>query len=116
MDDGTAEKIARNNATFRNANDEINVAAQAHGLDDGRPVPFICECSDPRCTQIIRLTLAEYRRVRGNARWFAHALGHEEAIPGAVELVDRNDRYVLVQKVGEAGAVSGRLAESRKTV
>jgi hypothetical protein len=115
VDDAAAEKIARNNATFRNANDEINVAAETHGLDDGRPVPFICECSEPRCTQIIHLTVAEYRRVRGNPRWFVHAPGHEEVIPGAVQQVARNERYVLVEKIGRAGAVAGRLAESRKT-
>ena len=115
MNDAAAEKIARNNAAFRDANNEISVAAGEHGLDDGRPVPFICECSEPRCTQIIRLTLAEYRCVRSNPRWFAHAPGHEEVIPGAVEQVDRNDRYVLVEKVGQAGAVAGQLAESRKT-
>jgi hypothetical protein len=115
VNDAAAEKIARNNAVFRDANNEISVAAGEHGLDDGRPVPFICECSEPRCTQIISLTLAEYRHVRSNPRWFAHALGHEEVIPGAVEQVDRNDRYVLVEKVGQAGAVAGQLAESRKT-
>jgi hypothetical protein len=115
VDDTAAEKIARNNALFREANDEISVAADDHGLDDGRPVPFICECSEPRCTQIIRLTLVEYRRVRSNPRWFAHALGHEEVIPGAVEQVDRNDRYVLVEKVGQAGEAAGQLAQNRKT-
>ena len=109
MDDA-AEKIARNNALFRGANDEIDTAAEDHGLDDGRPVPFICECSDPRCTQIISLTLREYRGVRSNPRWFAHALGHEEAIPGVVRAIERNDRYLLVEKVGHAGEVARQLA------
>ena len=109
MDDA-AEKIARNNAVFRDANDEIDTAAEDHGLDDGRPVPFICECSDPRCTQIISLTLEEYRGVRNNPRWFVHALGHEEAIPGVVQAIERNDRYLLVEKVGHAGEVARRLA------
>ncbi len=115
MEDAAPEKIARNNAAFREANNGINDAAGDYGLDDGRPVPFICECSEPRCTEIILLTLAEYRRVRSNPRWFAHAPGHEEVIPGAVAQVDRNDRYVLVEKIGQAGAVAGRLAETRKT-
>jgi len=111
VDDAKPEKIARNNAVFRAANDGIKDAAADHGLDGERPVPFICECSDERCTQIIRLTLEEYRHVRANPRWFAHAVGHEEAIPGVVRPVDRNDRYVLVEKMGRAGAIAGRLAD-----
>jgi hypothetical protein len=110
MDDSAAEKIARNNALFRDANDEIESAATDFGLDDGRIVPFICECSDERCTQIIRLTLAEYRHVRSNRRWFAHAPQHEQAIPGVVRLVEQEDRFVLVEKVGHAGDVAAELA------
>jgi hypothetical protein len=106
----SAEKVARNNAVFRGANDEIRNAAAEHGLDDGRPTPFICECSDPRCTQILSLTLAEYGHVRSNPRWFAHAPGHETEVPGIVEPVERKDGYVLVQKVGRAGTVASRLA------
>jgi hypothetical protein len=108
-----AEKPARNNAIFRSANERISEAAAEHGLDDGRQTPFICECSDPRCTRIIRLTLAEYGRVRSDPRWFAHAPGHETTVPGLVEAVDRNDRYVLVQKIGRAGAVASDLAVER---
>ena len=115
MDELAAEKIARNNAVFRAANDEIDAVAAGHGLTDGRAVPFICECSDERCTQIIRLTLAEYARVRSNPRWFAHAPGHEESVPGTVQLVDRNDRYLLVEKIGRAGEVARELAADGKT-
>lgn len=110
MEDAAAEKIARNNAAFRDANDEIDTAAGDHGLADGRPVPFICECSDVRCVEIIRLTLEEYARIRRNPRWFVHAPGHEESVPGAVELVDRNERYLVVEKIGRAGQVAGELA------
>lgn len=117
VDLATAEKIARNNATFRKANDEIGAAAAQHGLDDGRLVPFLCECSDGGCTEIITLTLVEYERVRSNDRWFAHAAGHEEEVPGAVRLVEAEaaGRYRLVEKVGRAGEVASRLAAERPT-
>lgn len=111
MDDLRAEKIARNDAVFRDANDEIAVAAADHGLQDGRPVPFVCECSDPRCVTIIPLTLAEYRRVRSNPRWFAHATGHEAALPGVVRTVEAHDRYTLVEKLGRAGEIAAELAD-----
>ncbi len=110
MDDATAEKIARNNDVFRDANDSIEVAATDHGIRDDRLMPFICECSDPRCTTVIRLTREEYHRVRSSPRWFAHAPGHETHIPGAVEQVEANDRFVLVEKIGRAGEVATHLA------
>ena len=115
MEDHGAEKIARNNATFRKANDEIGGAAANSGLVDGRRVPFICECSDERCTEIIHLTLDEYQRVRSNGRWFAHARGHEEEVPGAVRPLERNHGYVLVEKVGRAGELADRLAAGRNS-
>ncbi len=109
MDGASPEKIARNNAVFRDANDEIALAASDHGLRDGRPVPFVCECSDPRCTELIRLTLDEYGRVRSNARWFVHAPGHEAHIPGVVRVLERHTGYLLVEKIGGAGRLAASL-------
>jgi hypothetical protein len=111
MDDASAEKVARNNAAFRTANETIAAAAEDHGLDDGRPAPFICECSDPRCTEIISLTLTEYKRVRSNPRWFAHASGHDSDIPDAVRLLEDHQRYALAEKINHAGEVAARLTD-----
>ena len=110
VDDATTEKIARNNAAFRDANDRIETAAADHGFRDGRRVPFLCECSDERCITIVRMTLDEYERVRSNPRWFAHAPGHEVRIGGAVEPVEQHDEFVLVEKIGHAGDVATDLA------
>jgi hypothetical protein len=115
MDDASAEKIATNNATFRAANEQIAVVAEEHGLHDGRPAPFICDCSDPRCTEIISLTLAEYRRVRSSPRWFAHARGHDAHIPDAVRLLEDHERYVLAEKINHAGEVAARLVGEADT-
>jgi hypothetical protein len=110
IEDASPEKIARNNAVFRDANEAIAVAASRHGLDDGRVVPFICECSDPACTKVIRLTLSQYRSIRDNPRRFAHAKGHEAAISGSVQLVEECDDFAVVEKTGEAGDMAARLA------
>ena len=111
MEADAAGKIARNNAFFRDANDEIATVATDHGLADGRPIPFICECSDPRCSRVISLSLAEYRRIRRNPRWFAHAVGHEQEVSGAVRTLELHSRYVLVEKIQRAGEIAARLAE-----
>jgi hypothetical protein len=110
VDDATAEKIAHNNASFRAANDGINESAIEQRFDRDQLIPFICECSDPHCTQIVRLTSDEYAHVRSSARWFVHAVGHEEAVAGAVAPVGRYSRYVLVEKTHRAGEVAESLA------
>lgn len=111
MDDTEAEKVARNNAVFREANDEIATSAADLGLGDGRPVPFICECGDPQCATVISLTLPEYQRVRSNSHWFAHANGHATDLPGIVRTVERHDGFTLVEKLGHAAEIVTRLAE-----
>ena len=55
------ERIALNQSTFRRANEKIELAADKMQLIG--PVPFICECADRTCTEIVRLSLDEYESV-----------------------------------------------------
>jgi hypothetical protein len=114
MGDEGAEKIARNNSLFRDANEDIEAAAAEFGIEAGRWTPFICECSDPRCMQIVRVTLAEYRHVRSDPRWFVHAVGHETEVKGVVRPVEEHDRFTIVEKIGEAGSIAAELAAEPK--
>lgn len=115
MDDETAEKIARNNVAFRAANDQLASAALKHGLgNEGDAVPFLCECSDRRCTTILLLKLDEYRRVRSHPRWFVHAIDHQEELPGAIATVERHAGYVMVEKINEVGEIADRLSAESK--
>ena len=52
------ERIARNDSTFREANEKI--AKAATGCEWVEQVPFICECATESCTVIVNLSLAEY--------------------------------------------------------
>jgi hypothetical protein len=110
MDDATAEKLARNNSIFREANEQIAGRAVVHGLGEERTLPLLCECSEPRCTELIRVTLLDYRKVREDPRHFVHALGHEPEIPGAVRTLERRGDYIVVEKIGHAGDVASELA------
>ncbi len=106
-DDRIAERIARNDATFRDANDRIGAAAAEHDVVDA--VPFICECADERCTEIVRLSLEEYDHVRLEPTHFVNAIGHETAARGYGEVIARNDRFVVVRKTGPAAEVAAQL-------
>lgn len=110
MEETNAEKIAKNNAVFREANDDLAAAATGYGVEADSWSPFICECSDPRCVKVVPLTLEEYRHVRSNPRWFLHAPEHETAVDGLVRPVERHEGYTMVEKIGEAGDLAAELA------
>jgi hypothetical protein len=103
-----AERVARNQATFRDANERIEQAADGM-VDLADPLPFICECARRNCTELTRLTREEYEGVRKDARQFFVARGHEICeVDGVVvaTMVDRRERYTVLRKVGEAGQVA----------
>jgi hypothetical protein len=104
--DLTLVRIAENQSTFRAANENIETAAEEMGLDG--EVPFICECPDRGCTQIVRLTLAAYAEVRGHPRHFFTVPGHESTTvqDGASAIIEEREGYVLVEKIGVAGAIA----------
>jgi hypothetical protein len=111
VDGLTEERIARNNATFRDANEHISAAAGAYGID--APVPFICECADARCSEIVRMTREEYEEVRAGSRHFLNVPGHQSAGGGAAEIVAERNGYVIVEKLGRAGEIVEALDERR---
>jgi hypothetical protein len=107
----TAERVARNQATFREANEQIERKADELRLGF-ESVPFICECPDPGCTSILRLSLVDYEMVRSRPEWFFSVPGHEVCVVDGVpvaEPVKRYDKFLVMQKIGEAAAVAARL-------
>ncbi len=96
------ERIARNEATFRSINEDIERGRDAE--DDRTLVGFVCECGSAECSRLIELTPAEYERVRSDPCLFAVVNGHE--MPVAEKVVERNDRYAIVRKLDVGGAVA----------
>ena len=97
--DSMAARVAMNQARFREANERIERKAVVAGAEF---VPFICECSDPDCTRLVRLTVGEYESVRAEPALFLNAPDHQAESSDHHELVSRTDRYVLVEKIGDA--------------
>jgi hypothetical protein len=104
--DLTQERIALNQVRFREANEQIELTADSMGLVG--PVPFICECADNSCVEIVRLSMEDYEDVRLDPRLFFCAPGHEAIAveSGAGVVTRREDRHVLVEKVGLAGNIA----------
>ena len=103
----TATQIAENQSRFREANEEIEAAADRMHL--AGPVPFLCECPRPECTELTRLSLEEYEEIRQFPRYFLTAPGHQdlavESGAGAV-VAEEDGRYVTVEKIGVAGDIA----------
>jgi hypothetical protein len=101
MSDGVRERITKNNHTFREANEQIHAKAGEYDAPVER-VPFLCECPVPSCTEILRLTLAEYEGVRANPNHFFTVPGHEHADAAVGRVFSRKNGYVIVEKDEEA--------------
>ena len=79
-------------------------------------VPFICECADLTCVEIVRLELADYEAVRTHPRRFVNAPGHDRAGGSAVRVVSDHGDWIVVEKVGHAGEVAEELAGGSEAV
>lgn len=95
-----AARVARNDSIFRDANEGIRDAAAEY--DVSSTVPFICECADPNCTEILRVELREYERIRSQPTHFLNAPGHHLGAAPHVRVVESRDGYDVVKKVGDA--------------
>jgi hypothetical protein len=104
--DPKAERVAKNDATFREANEGIAASARRAGFDR---VPFICECAEPTCTTIVRLSLGEYEDVRASGTRFLIAPHHEATSDEHTTVVARADGYLIVEKTGEAAELAEQL-------
>jgi hypothetical protein len=107
VEDETAVRIGENQSRFREANERIETAADRMQL--AGPVPFLCECPRPVCTEIVRLSLEEYEQVREDPRTFFTVPGHQDvAVESGVGVVvaEHDDRYTTVEKIGLAGEIA----------
>ena len=97
--DARSKRIADNEGRFREINERLRSDLRAVP-DDEAPVDFVCECGRVDCAQAVRLTLAEYERVRASSLDFFVVPGHQT--PDVEDVVDFNDRFARVRKHPEA--------------
>ena len=88
-----AEKIARNEALFREVNERIAETADRFDADEAR---FVCECADPTCTKRVEVTLDEYEDVRKDGATFLLVPGHEDERVESV--VEAEGNHAVVEK------------------
>ena len=91
------ERVAKTDVMFREANERILQSAREHDMTDA--IPFLCECPNPACTAIIRLSDEEFHRIRGDSKRFFNAPGHSERFGDILEVVESHPTYEVVARV-----------------
>lgn len=97
-------RVAKNQSLFREANER-----EKENNDSGLWLAFACECADETCAEQMELTPEEYEQVRAIPTHFIVRPGEEHIVPEVERVVERRQRYWVVEKVGEAGAVAEQL-------
>lgn len=88
------ERIARNEASTREINEDIEEAHE--GASRPGHIRVLCECGQDECDRVIAVTVEEYERVREDPRQFAVA--HDHVMPDVERVVAETERYVVVAK------------------
>ena len=67
---------------------------------------WVCECANENCTEAVTLTVAEYEAVRADPTHFLVAPSADHVVAGVERIVERHERYWVVEKAGEAGKLT----------
>jgi 8-oxo-dGTP pyrophosphatase MutT (NUDIX family) len=93
--------MAQKQSLFREINERIRQIAAA---TDSDTLGLICECARSECAEEIAIPPGEFDNVREVPGWFIVRPGHEDVM--AERVVRREDRFVVVGLMEEAGAVA----------
>ena len=109
MEQHTKRQISAIEAALRNSNYRV---AEAH---DGKDVlnDLFCECGYVGCRQRLSLSIEDYDRVRSHPRHFFVMKGHN--IPGAEEVVEENEAWMVVEKPVEVKPILDRIESEEAT-
>jgi len=97
MGESRADRIARNEARFRELNSELERGLASLQRDPEERAAFVCECGRADCSQMVKLPLDEYQRVHVDDEHFVVLPGHE--IGDVERVVEEHDDWVVVEKL-----------------
>jgi hypothetical protein len=92
------ERIAQNEAMFREANERAKAWEERHRLE-GEVELYFCECANPECREKVALGEADYERVRSDPRRFVIVPGHE--LPDVETVIEQDEGWAIIEKAPE---------------
>ena len=69
---------------------------------------WVCECANDTCLQQIEMAISEYEVVRQDGAHFFVAPGDDHVWADIEHVIERNDRYWVVEKTGHAQDIARR--------
>ena len=108
-DGGRAERIARNEARWRELNSELERGLSDIDRDPDERAAFVCECAKPDCVEMVKLLLEDFQRWHEDDRHFVVLPGHE--YPEVETVIEQGNGYLVVEKrdIGQVHEVVERL-------
>jgi hypothetical protein len=97
-----ADRVEANENRFRDVNERIAELEEHEGV----PVEVLCECDRMSCIERLQLSAEEYEGVRAHGDRFIVVPGHER--PEDEIVIHERPGYLVVKKIGEAGADAKR--------
>ena len=96
MSERSHDKMTKNEALFRHANDRVKELAEGNP-NPLETVDFLCECGDRSCLQAVAMRPDQYELVRASSVHFLVARGHED--PSVERVVAQYDGFFVVEKL-----------------
>jgi hypothetical protein len=94
-----SEQIAADESG-RGVNERLRRIVAAHRFEATQRVPFLCECDDPTCREIVMVSLIDYDLVREHPRRFLLAAGHVDAKAAYGRILEAENGYAIIERVG----------------
>ena len=98
--DERANRIAANEASFREINATLHEGLSKAELEAEEPVAFVCECGVASCHALVRIPLDRYEAARAHRDRFVIVPGHEA--PDVERIVERDEVWAIVEKLDRA--------------
>ena len=105
-----AREAALEQSRFRTANERLRRIVATYRFEAGDRAPFICECADRGCFEVVMLSLEEYDRVRAGPSRFVLVAGHEGDEATQERVLEAERGYLIVEKIGVAAEEVARLS------
>ena len=107
----SSERAARNQALYRAVNERISEINEAFDSMFASLGDWVCECADPACSEPLQLTHEEYEATRTTPTHFVVSPSDAHVFPDVENVVERHERYWVVEKIGVAAELVAEQAQ-----
>ena len=98
-------QAAKNQSLFREVNERVKDVNESFNLLLELS-EWLCECVIETCVDRISMTPPEYEAVRAEGNRFAVSPGDGHVVREVERVVEQQDRYWVVEKIGRAGSIA----------